>query len=120
MVRTRTVCCKICDKELAWWSMFDNIQYEEEWECLGKFRKKLKNAWISKDRKTITYSRKKPRGAKPLKSEMSYCSLHYHTKYCKSCVRKIRFKCARPRCKGPIRLVRRENGTSTKHAHGGW
>lgn len=120
MVRNRTVYCKVCGKKLAWWDMFSNLQYEDEWECLGKFRHKLVNVWISKDRKTITHSRKKPRGAKPLKFEMKYCSLYYHTKYCTACVRKIRFKCVRPRCKGPIRLVRRKNGSSTKYAHGGW
>lgn len=125
MVRNRTVYCKVCGKELAWWDMFTNIQYEDEWECLGEFRKKLTNTWVykEKDGNKITAHGHKTSphpGAKPLKSEMSPCSLHYHTKYCTSCVRKIGFKCVRPRCKGKIRLVRRKDGSSTKYAHGGW
>ena len=121
-MRNRTVYCKVCDKKLAWWDMFTNLQYEDEYECLGEFRKKLTNVWVHKegDQKIITHSRKKPRGAKPLKSEMNPCSLYYHTKYCKSCVRKLKAKCVRPRCKGPIRLVRRKDGSSTKYTHGGW
>ena len=122
MVRSRTVCCIICNKKLAYWDMFSNLQYEDEWECLGEFRKKLTNVWISKDGKTISHGYKTAPspGAKPLKSEMAPCSLHYHTKYCTSCVRKRHFKCVRPRCKGKIRLVRRKDGSSTKYTHGGW
>ena len=121
-MRNETVYCKVCGKKLAWWDMFTNIQYEDEYECQGKFRKKLVDVWISKDRKTTTHGGKKPPspGAKLLKSEMNYRSLYYHTKYCKSCVRKIKGKCVRPRCKGPIRLTHRKDGSLTKYAHGGW
>lgn len=121
-MRNKTVYCKVCDKKLAWWDMFTNIQYEDECECLGKFRKKLTNVWISKDRKTTTHGGKKPPtpDATPLRSEMAHCSLHYHTKYCKSCVRKLKGKCVRPRCKGPVRLVRRKDGSVTKYGHAGW
>ena len=129
-MRTATVYCKVCGKKLAFWSMFDNLQYEEEWECLGEFRKKARNVFKSKDGRTCSMfimdggagtKLNPPRpDMKRVKFEMQPCSLYYHTKYCSTCVRKIHFKCVRPRCKGPIRLVRRKNGSATKYTHGGW
>ena len=129
-MRNRTVYCKVCGKELAWWDMFSNIQYEDEWECLGEFRKSVHNVFVDKKGDSVKIfvmdggagTKVKPPkpGMKRVKSEMKPCSLYYHTKYCTSCVKKIGFKCVRPRCKGKIRLVRRKNGSSTKYAHGGW
>lgn len=129
-MRNKTVYCKVCGKKLAWWDMFTNIQYEDEYECLGKFRRKARNVFKdNKGNRVHTFimdggagTEVKPPepGMKRVRYEMLPCSLYYHTKYCKSCVRKIKGKCARPRCKGPIRLVRRKNGSPTKYTHAGW
>lgn len=129
-MRSRTVYCKVCDKPLAFWDMFSNLQYEDEWECLGEFRRAVRNVFRDSKGKRVhvfvmdggagTIVKPPEPGMKSVKYEMLPCSLYYHTKYCTSCVRRIKFKCVRPRCKGKIRMVRRKGGASTKYAHGGW
>lgn len=130
MVRSTTVHCKVCGKKLAFWDMFMNIQHEDEYECFGEFRRKAENVFVDKEGNkchsftmdggagTIMDSPKP--GMKRVKYEMLPCSLYYNTKYCKSCVRKIKYKCVRPRCKGPIRIVRRKDGKPTRYGHGGY
>lgn len=119
-MRNETVFCKDCGKRLAWWDMFTNIQHDEEWECIGKFRRTLHNTWKSEDGKTILHAREPGPGMVPLKSETSYCSLYYKTRYCKTCARRRHYSCGRPRCKGRIVKVRNRDGSATKHTHGGW
>ena len=125
-MRSEHIYCKVCGKELAWWNMFTNIQYEDEYECQGKFRRLTHGKlWKSKDGKSILHSSRKDTENKKeypieVKSEILPCALYYHTKYCKSCVRKIKYKCVRPRCKGKIVLVRRKDGKSTKYGHSGY
>jgi len=120
-MHNETVYCKECGEELAWWDQFTNMQYKEEWECTGEFRKKTDHLWRSKDGKMTLYARK-PDKEHPIKvnSEMKYCALCRHTKYCRKCAYKLKFRCSAPRCKGIIRKVRNEDGTPTKYGHGGW
>lgn len=126
MVKSRTVYCKVCGKKIAFWDMFHNLQYEDEYECFGEFRRKTRgNLWKSKDGKiTLHSNRRDAENKKKYPIEVKYetlpCAIYYNTKYCKSCVRKIKYKCVRPRCKGPIRIVRRKDGKPTKYGHGGY
>lgn len=121
-MRNRDVICKDCGKKLAHWDMFSNLQFEEEWECIGKFRQKVEDHWRTKNGKGILISSTPDLEKYPilLKSQMNYCSLIYHTKYCRKCAYKRHFKCGRPRCKGRIVKVRKSDGGNTKYTHGGW
>ena len=120
MVHSRDVLCKVCNKVLAHWDMFSNLQWEDEYECLGTFRKTLHDVWRSKDGKHSIRTNSPPVDYVQQKTETNFCALYYHTKYCKKCITRLHFKCVRPRCKGPVRLVRRKDGTTTKYAHGGY
>lgn len=126
MVYSETVYCKECGKEIAFWDMFSNLQYEDEYECDGNFRKSTKgDLWKSKDGKHQLHAHKRDEEDKikyPIlvKSETLLCALYHKTKYCKSCARKLKYKCGRARCRGILRLVRRKDGKTTKHQHGGF
>jgi len=119
-MRSVNVHCKVCGKKLAHWDMFTNMQFEDEYECLGTFRKTLHDVWRSRDNKHSIITNSPPAGYVRQKTETNFCAIYYQTKYCKSCVRKLHGHCVRPRCKGPIRLVRRKDGSSTKYTHGGY
>ena len=124
-MHNETVYCKECGKELAWWDKFTNIQYEDEYECDGKFRRLTSMVWKSKDGKNTLYARRRDvedRKKYPIevKSKLLYCALYHKTKYCHSCARKLKYKCSRPRCTGVLRLVRRKDGKPTKYQHGGY
>ena len=96
-VNTHEVKCYRCGKKLAWWSMYDNIQYEEEWECKATMRRD-----ITKNKVFKAYNSK----GKRLKSIITRCSITYNTQYCRECAYKMQFKCLRPHCKGRIEKVR--------------
>ncbi len=100
-MNTHTVKCCNCNKEIAWWSMFDNIQYEEEWECNNTTirRKVPKNCQSIKTLK----SGKKIR----LKYENHHCSISNGSVYCRKCAYKLKFKCKNCK-KGKIKLSRKE------------
>ena len=110
--------------------MFTNIQYEEEWECTGEFRKRVYNVYRDKTgSKVATFvmdggkSAKKdiklPKGAKRIKYEMKPCALYNKTKFCRKCAYKLHFKC--PVCGKVIRKTREKaTGKSTKYGHGGY
>jgi len=125
-MRNETIYCKVCNKELAWWDMFTNLQYEDEYECQGKFRRLTHGKlWGTKDGKSFLHSRKRDADdikeyPKEIKSETLPCALYHHTKYCESCARKLKYKCGRPKCKGILRLIRRRDDKPTKYGHGGY
>lgn len=110
MVRSEIICCKECGKRIAFWDMFSNVQWLEEWECDHKIRENVPEgvqcfSKSGKERKTWT---------KP-------CALTYKTKYCRSCAEKLKYKCTRPGCKGTLRKVRNIDGSCTKdYGHGGF
>lgn len=129
MVHNETVYCKKCGKELAWWDMFTNIQFKEEWECQGKFKKRVHNVYLDKERHRVAKfimdggaSKNKdiklPSGAKRVKYEMKSCALHNHTFFCRECSYKLKFKC--PICNSIIRKRKNKDGSGTKYDHGGW
>lgn len=118
-VRNVTVYCKDCGKELAWWDMFTNRQYEEEWECIGKFRRKILEFASTHNRKSRCTVQTGEYQV-PIHSEMAYCSLHRHTRYCRTCAYKRQFKCGAHKCTGQLVKVRNRDGSCTKHTHGGW
>ena len=119
MVHNEDVLCKDCEKKLAHWDMFRNIQYEEEWECPSKFRHKILEYASIHDRQSHCNIQTEEYQI-PIHSEMNYCAIYYDTKYCVSCARKRHFKCGRPRCKGHLVKVRNKDGSNTKHTHGGY
>ena len=123
MVHSETVYCKDCNKELAHWDMFLNLQYEEEWECNGKYRETLKEgeAWRSKSGRDVLWAREPDKEHPyPKRRDWTYCCIRFKTKYCRKCAEKRHFKCGRPRCKGRLVRVRNKDGSSTKHTHGGY
>ena len=120
MVRSVDTLCRDCGKKLAHWDMFSNFQYEEEWECLAKFRRKVHGMFRSVHNRHSTSNVQRDEFQIPVKTEMNYCSLYYHTKYCRKCAGKRHFKCGRPKCNGKLFKVRESNGKTTKHTHGGW
>ena len=130
IMKTHYVFCKDCRKELAFWSMFDNLQYEEEWECNGKFRRKAHNVFKSKNGKRVscfvmdgganTVIDSPESNMRRVKYEMWPCSLSRNTKYCRKCAQRRHFKCGAHKCKGKIVKVKNKDGTNTKHSHGGW
>ena len=116
MCSTHEVICLMCEKALAWWSMFHNIQREDEYVCSAAIREddnklimdkvvqddehfdklneivereKLNTYEIDdKGRKCCTY-----RG-------WTYCNIKNNTYFCGSCARKLKYKC--PVCGGTI------------------
>ncbi len=121
-MKNETVYCKDCREKIAWWDMYSNIQYEEEWECPAMFRQKVDGqCWRDKSGHNRLWARQ-PDAAHPypVKSERNYCALIYNTKYCRKCAEKKHFHCGRPRCKGLLVKVRNKNGSSTEHTHGGF
>ena len=121
MVTIHKVYCKDCGKHLSTWDMFHNAQCEEEWECNGKFRRKIDHHWRQPGTKNILVSHSpNDKYTIPVKSEVTYCSLHRNTKYCRTCAYRRHFKCGAPRCKGRLVKVRNKNGSYTKYTHGGW
>ena len=130
-MHNETVYCKLCGKKLAWWDMFSNIQYEDEYECDGEFKERVHNMYRDKSGSNVTTftmdggkSAKKdiklPEGAKRIKYQMRPCALRNHTKFCPTCAKKSGYKCTQLKCKGHLRLVRRKDGKSTKYGHGGY
>ena len=130
-MRNETVYCKDCGNKLAWWDMYTNIQHEEEWECDGQFRRKAHNVFVNPKTKARVACFVMDGGAgtvlpppesdmKRVAYEMNYCALIYKTKYCRKCAEKRHFHCGGPRCKGHLVKVRNEDGSSTKHTHGGY
>ena len=129
MVHSETVYCKECRKELAWWDMFSNLQYDEEWECQGEFKERVHNVYINKEGYKIAEfvmdggasqgkDIKLPDGAKRVKYEMKRCALHNRTFFCRKCAYKLKFKC--PKCGASIRKRKDKRGKGTKYDHGGW
>ena len=118
-VHNEDVLCKDCGKRLAHWDMFHNTQYEEEWECPAMFRHKILSYASIHNRKSHC-NVQTGEFQIPVHSEMNYCALIYETKYCKRCARRRNFSCGRPRCKGHLVKVRKEDGGYTKHTHGGF
>jgi len=111
-MRNKTVRCKKCEIEIAHWDMFSNMQFEEEYECMQTYRRKL-----SAESRVF----KMVKGKEALqRSEIRYCSLDHNTKYCGGCARRLKYRCSRPRCKGVLRKVRNKDGSCTKYTHGGW
>lgn len=113
MCSTHDVVCRKCGKEIAFWSMYNNIQHAEEWECCGaildyEYNPKLeKNVLfadgLSKD-KIAPYIK----AHKLTNKDWSYCHLINHTYFCKRCAKKYNYVC--PECGGKIIKVRDENG----------
>jgi len=84
--------CSGCGKKL--WS--DDLQLEDEYECQAEIQRKVQGGalWV-----TLKNGKEKR-----LKTEMCQCDRHL----CVKCARTRRFKCTRPQCKGPLRLVKKE------------
>lgn len=102
--------CKKCGKHLAWWDMFTNIQYENEYQCSAIVtyhsdgrRKHPDNLLImdnvipfndekSDEIKRLTtdvWGVKTMRGKKMLKDNWSYCEIVNHTAFCEECTKKF-------------------------------
>jgi len=103
MTSTHEVHCCICNKKLAWWSMYDNIQHEDEWECNNtKLRRKIS------ERRRV-YRTKKNGERIYYKYEYLDCSSRYvnNSVYCGKCAKKLKFKCKNCRT-GKIKLSRKK------------
>ena len=85
MVRSENVICSDCGKKLAHWDMFSNLQFEEEWECLAKFRRTVHDMFRSINNPKSSSNVQRDEFQIPIKTEMNFCSLYYHTKYCRKC-----------------------------------
>lgn len=121
MHSTHDINCKGCGTELAFWSGFgDNMQFKDEYQCLGKVRIKREH-WhygktetnkkptlqaIKQEQKRIReYGISKPIKVIYHKTEMQSCYLINYTYFCEGCARKLRYKC--PICGGKIKLTRK-------------
>ena len=119
MSSAHNIYCKSCGIKIAYWSAFDNIQLEEEWECNGQFRRTCPpDSWIKG--KSKYFGGDCPKGARQLKTEIKPCALYFDTKYCPICAKKQHYKCTRNRCNGRLLKVRNKDGSSTIYTHGGY
>jgi len=117
MCSTHYINCHKCGTEIAFWSMFDNIQHEEEWECCGaildyRYNSKLeKNKRIAdgftKDDITLYLASHGLTG-----KDWSYCHLINDTSFCKKCAKKLNYICSD--CGSKIVKKRDENGYCVK------
>lgn len=126
-MHNENVDCKNCNKRLAWWDSFTNIQYENEYQCFAivthhvDSRRKypdneliMNNAIPYNDKKGIEIKRLTReiwkvtyiKGKTIHKDNWSYCEIVNKTMYCEECAKKLRFKC--PICGGTIVLVRKK------------
>lgn len=120
MSSTHDVNCRKCGKKIAWWSQFDNIQYQDEYECQGEIWKKWKGQWqgLNSSGKRVWSGNFKPsirelkdddmkhvKTIKPLTKELWPCSLENQTQYCRECAKELDFRC--PKCGGNIKLIRK-------------
>ncbi len=99
-MNTHTVQCCNCDEEIAWYTMFHNVQYQEEWTCNNETirRRVPKNCKVVKTLKN---------GKKiHLKWETVCCEVSKGSVYCRTCAYKLKFKCKNCR-KGKIELSRK-------------
>ncbi len=119
MCSTHEVYCKICGKKLAWWSVFDNVQYADEYQCSAAIEnktnriimddvvqddahlKKLRD--ILKRERVDVYDKKDKKLC--LERNWSYCNNLHETHFCESCARKLNYKCSV--CGGKIVIERR-------------
>ena len=98
MHSTHDVYCKKCGKNLAFWSGFgDNMQFADEYQCIGKVWK-YQEYW--RYGKTISYRNSVPTleetgGYKATHhiKELWPCHLQNETYYCAECAKKLKYKC---------------------------
>lgn len=128
-MHTEHVYCLRCNKELSYWGPDFNFQKEEEWECLGKYRRRVQN--VFRDSRGTRISSfvmdggagtvvPLPKGMKRIKTELWFCSLTFHTKFCAICAKKLKYRCSRKGCKGELKKVREFDGKPTEWTHSGW
>lgn len=113
MCSTHDVNCKKCGERIAWWSMFDNIQHQSEWECSGlildyRYNPDLKKNEVIGNRLLLdrldTYLKLKNISRR----DWSYCSIINHTVFCEKCAKKLKFIC--PDCGSTIIQTRNRDG----------
>ena len=109
---THDIYCKKCRCHIAWWSMYDNIQYQDEYECCGKVWKKLEGYWCGKKwtgnfKPTKSYMKEIGiTSVKPKTKELRHCSIINYSQYCSKCAKELHYKC--PDCGKKIKLVRKK------------
>lgn len=115
MCSTHDVFCFICNKQLAWWSMFDNIQYADEYTCQAAIIEAT-NKPLMKDvpqddehlkklQKVIDKKKKWIVDETERRDFWTYCRIKNKTYFCESCAKKLKLKC--PECGGKIKLDRK-------------
>lgn len=100
-MNTYAVKCCSCNEKIAWYSMFDNIQYKEEWCCNNeKLRRKVpKNCKVIKTLKNGKEIY--------LKYEKRSCAVTKDSVFCDVCAKRLKYKC--PNCRtGRIKLSRKK------------
>lgn len=109
---THNVYCKKCRTQIAFWSMFDNFQYKDEYECCGRVWQKQDNYWKLKKTTFCGHypdeDQIKEAGEgipKKVTKKLTWCSIKNHTQYCEECAKKMNFKC--PNCGKEIKLTRK-------------
>jgi predicted restriction endonuclease len=102
MCSTHEEKCRDCGIKLAWWSMFDNIQSEDEYHCQGVTNKNGK--LLSSNYKKLTDEEYNSLCRKEDK-KVTLCKVEHNTTFCKKCAKKLDYRC--PVCGGEITLSRK-------------
>jgi hypothetical protein len=116
MVSTHNVNCHECGKQIAWWSMFNNIQYQDEYECSAAIDTRNNTMFMDEvhdDDESLDNLQKiidekqleKMDGNTRTECNWNYCKIKNDTTFCKSCATKLKMKC--PVCGGTIWLGRK-------------
>lgn len=119
MVSTHDVNCKRCGRELAWWSMFHNIQRANEYTCSAAIQEDTNELIMDDVIQDAEHLRKLQKIIDKKMLDVieiidgkrccthrnwTYCYIHNDTYYCESCAKRLKFKC--PVCGGKIKLSR--------------
>jgi hypothetical protein len=120
MCSTHDVVCKKCGKQLAWWSMFHNIQHDNEYACSAAVQEDTNELIMDNVIQDDEHLNKlseiiKEKGLDAIEtredgkrycthSNWTYCYIGNETHYCEKCAKRLKYKC--PVCGGTIKISR--------------